>query len=122
MKRSVVVAVVAISLVGTTGAASAAGSSSTAVPARIDPALQRQLATAAADQMVDAVVVLKSQTDLRSIPPGTHAQRVQATVKALRAHALLTQKPLVDLLATRKSQGYVTSVRPLWVANDVAVR
>ena len=66
--------------------------------------------------------MLKSQTDLRSIPPGTHAQRVQATVKALRAHALLTQKPLVDLLATRKSQGYVTSVRPLWVANDVAVR
>jgi subtilisin family serine protease len=123
---ALVVAVVVASAVMATGsAASAAGSSdgsgSGAAAGTIDPVLRQQLAAAAPQQMVDAVVVLRSQTDLSGIKSGTRAQRVSSTVKALRNHATQTQKPLLDLLVQRRSQGLVSGVQPLWVANDIVV-
>src|SRR5262249_33918635 len=61
------------------------------------------------------------QTDLSGVKATTRAQRVSGTVKALRTHATQTQKPLLDLLSQRRSQGLVGAVQPLWVANDIVV-
>jgi subtilisin family serine protease len=99
----------------------AAATSAPVVTGTIQPTLQRELAAASSDSLVKAVVVLRSQTDLSGIKAGSRAQRVSKTVTALRSHAASTQKPIVSLLATRRAQGLVTRVVPMWVANDVAV-
>ena len=79
------------------------------------------VAAAAAEQPVDAIVVLKARPDLSGLPSG-RAARLSAVVRRLQAHSELSQRGLLRLLATRKAQGLVTGVTPLWSVNEVSVR
>lgn len=89
--------------------------------AGVDPALGATLAAAAPDETVDVLVVLKAQEDVRGIRAATRAARVRAVVQALRARAAASQTGLVSLLRTRRGEGKVTKVVPLWVVDAIEV-
>ena len=112
MKRLVVLALVAwLVVVGVDSAA-----------ASVDTALAQQTAAAGPGQLVEAIVVLRSQADLSGARTGNRAQRLTDVVRTLRAHATHAQRGVVELLTARRAQGLVSSVIPLWVENAVAVR
>jgi len=87
----------------------------------IAPQLQRQLGAAGRDEMVKAIVVLKSQADLASVHGLARKNRPGAAARILRAHADLTQRSLRALLGLRRSQGLVSAIEPLWIVNAIAV-
>jgi subtilisin family serine protease len=68
----------------------------------------------------DVLVVLKRQAPLPSVPGGRRARQV-AVVRALHRHADAEQRSILALLARRRSQGLVTSVRPFWIFNGLQV-
>jgi subtilisin family serine protease len=100
-----------------------------AAPPRVDalraavvaPQLQRQLGAAGRDQMVKAIVVLKSQADLGSVRGLARKNRPGAAARILRARADLTQRALRELLKLRQAQGLVADFDPLWIVNAIAV-
>ncbi|MDT4892312.1 MAG: bacillopeptidase [Pseudonocardiales bacterium] len=79
-------------------------------------------APAAPARFVDVVVMLKSQADLSTVHGTTRASRLGDVENALRRHADRTQQRLRSLLTTRRSQGLVQRVVPLWIANEIVVR
>ena len=83
--------------------------------------LQLQLDAADQDEMVEAIVVLKSQADLASVRRLARKNRPGAAARILRAHADLTQRPLRALLELRRAQGLVSDIEPLWIVNAIAV-
>jgi subtilisin family serine protease len=87
----------------------------------IAPQLQRQLDAAGQDQMVRAVVVLKSQADLTSVRGLARKNRPGAAARILRGRADLTQRSLRALLRLRRAQGLVSDIEPLWIVNAIAV-
>jgi len=87
----------------------------------IAPQLQRQLGAAGRDEMVKAIVVLKSQADLASVHGLARRNRPGAAARILRARADLTQRSLRALLGLRRAQGLVSAVEPLWIVNAIAV-
>jgi subtilisin family serine protease len=104
------------------GGAAVASASPAPDPGSVDPRLGSQLAAAARGEMVDAVVVLKSQADLSRIRETRRSRRLVAVEGALRAKAASAQRGVLGLLARRRAQRLVTSVEPLWIVNEVAVR
>jgi hypothetical protein len=60
----------------------------------VAPQLQLQLDSAGQDEMVEAIVVLKSQADLASVRLLPRENRPGAAARILRARADLTQRPL----------------------------
>jgi len=82
---------------------------------------QLQLDTAGQDEMVKAIVVLKSQADLAGVHKLARKNRPGAAARILRARADLTQRPLRALLRLRRSQGLVSDIEPLWIVNAIAV-
>lgn len=89
--------------------------------AAVAPLLQRQLDAAAADRMVEAIVVLRSQADLGGVQGFSRENRPGAAARILRARADTTQRGLRALLKHRRAQGLVTDVEPLWIVNAIAV-
>jgi len=87
----------------------------------VAPQLQPQLDAAGRDEMVEAIVVLKSQADLASVRGLARKNRPGAAARILRARADLTQRPLRALLKLRRSQGLVSDIEPLWIVNAIAV-
>jgi subtilisin family serine protease len=87
----------------------------------VAPQLQRQLDAAGQDEMVEAIVVLKSQADLASVRLLPRENRPGAAARILRARADLTQRPLRALLERRRAQGLVSDIEPLWIVNAIAV-
>jgi subtilisin family serine protease len=87
----------------------------------VAPQLQRQLDAAGQDEMVKAIVVLKSQADLASVHKLARKNRPGAAARILRAQADLTQRPLRALLQQRRAQGLVSDIEPLWITNAIAV-
>lgn len=88
-------------------------------------AVNRSRAAAPSTQdvpMQDAVVYLKSHADLAGARTGGRRDRPGRIEQALRAHATLAQRPILDLLARRRAAQQVSTVEPLWIANAVAVR
>ncbi|HEY7812516.1 MAG TPA: S8 family serine peptidase [Nakamurella sp.] len=88
-------------------------------------AVNRSRAAAPSTQdvpMQDAVVYLKSHADLAGARTGGRRDRPGRIERALRAHATLAQRPILDLLARRRAAQQVSTVEPLWIANAVAVR
>lgn len=79
-------------------------------------------AGAAAQRMVDAVVVLRDQADLSTIRATTRPRRLAAVELALRSKASTAQKGVLALLGRRRAAGLVESVTPLWIVNEVEVR
>jgi subtilisin family serine protease len=88
-------------------------------PAVVAP--QLQLDAAGQDEMVEAIVVLKSQADLASVRRLARKNRPGAAARILRGRADLTQRPLRALLELRRAQGLVSDVEPLWIVNAIAV-
>ena len=80
-----------------------------------------QLYRARQGEMVKAIVVLKSQADLASVRSVARKNRPGAAARILRARADLTQRPLRALLRTRRAQGLVSKVQPLWIINAIAI-
>jgi subtilisin family serine protease len=74
----------------------------------------------AAPPMRPVIVRLDAQASLSGLPQ-LRAQRVKELVTRLQQTASTTQSPVLKLLATRRRQGLVGRVRPLWVMNAVAV-
>src|SRR5215469_1948954 len=87
----------------------------------VAPQLQRQLDAVGQDEMVKAIVVLKSQADLASVHRLARKDRPGAAARILRAHADLTQRALRTLLQRRRAQGLVSDIEPLWIVNAIAV-
>jgi subtilisin family serine protease len=87
----------------------------------VAPQLQRQLDAAGQDEMVKAIVVLKSQADLTSVRGLVRKNRPGAAARILRARAGLTQRSLRSLLKLRQAQGLVSDIEPLWIVNAIAV-
>jgi subtilisin family serine protease len=87
----------------------------------VAPQLQRQLGAAGQDEMVKAIVVLKSQADLTSVRSLSRKDRPGAAARILRARAELTQRALRTLLELRRAQGLVSEIEPLWIVNAIAV-
>ena len=87
----------------------------------VAPQLQRQLDAVGQDEMVKAIVVLKSQADLASVHKLARKNRPGAAARILRAQADLTQRPLRELLQQRRVQGLVSDIEPLWIVNAIAV-
>ena len=126
MRRvSLLIALTLVATVLVPGAAAswaAAPPRTTALPAvLVDPQLQHQLDTASPDNMVEAIVVLKSQADLASVRGVAKKNRPGAAARILRARADLTQRGLRALLERRRAQGLVTDIEPLWIVNSIAV-
>ena len=74
----------------------------------------------AAPPMRPVMVRLDAQASLSGLPQ-PRAQRVKELVTRLQHTASASQSPVLQLLATRRRQGLVGRVRPLWVMNAVAV-
>jgi len=87
----------------------------------VAPQLRQQLGAAGQDEMVKAIVVLKSQADLTGVHRLARQNRPGAAARILRARADLTQRPLRALLAARRAQGLVSDIEPLWIVNAIAV-
>jgi subtilisin family serine protease len=87
----------------------------------IAPQLQSQLDAAGQDEMVKAIVVLKSQADLTSVRSLARKNRPGAAARILRARADLTQRPLREVLELRQAQGLVADFDLLWIVNAIAV-
>ena len=97
MRRvSLLVAFTLLTAVFAPGTARAAPPRVTAPPAAVvAPQLQRQLDAAGQDEMVKAIVVLKSQADLASVHKLARKNRPGAAARILRARADLTQRCLL---------------------------
>ena len=87
----------------------------------VAPQLQRQLDAPGQDEMVKAIVVLKSQADLTGVRGLARKNRPGAAARILRARAGLTQRSLRSLLQLRQAQGLVSDIEPLWIVNAIAV-
>jgi subtilisin family serine protease len=92
-----------------------------AAPQAAAVAPQPQPGLAGQDEMVRAIVVLKSQADLASVRGLARKNRPGAAARILRAHASLAQRPLRALLRLRRAQGLVSEIEPLWIVNAIAV-
>ncbi|HMJ36239.1 MAG TPA: S8 family serine peptidase [Baekduia sp.] len=68
----------------------------------------------------DVLVVLERQAVMPAAPGGRRGRRV-AVERALRDHADAEQRSILALLARRRAQGLVTSVRPFWIFNGLHV-
>lgn len=77
-------------------------------------------ATSSAEPKYDVIVKLRAKADLGRLPR-TGPQRVRRTrvLGELRATATRTQAPL---LRSVRQDGGVSSIRPLWISNAVALR
>jgi subtilisin family serine protease len=82
---------------------------------------QLQLDAVGQDEMVKAIVVLKSQADLTGVRGLARKNRPGAAARILRARAGLTQRSLRSLLKLRQAQGLVSAIEPLWIVNAIAV-
>jgi subtilisin family serine protease len=89
--------------------------------ARIDDGARAALANAAPTDMLDMLVVLRQQARLPIGPSASRSARLEAVLRALRAHADLHQRPLITLLARAKAAGRVQRVRPFWIFNGLEV-
>ena len=123
MKRfSLLLALTLLAAVLSSGTARAAPSPVAALRAPVvAPQLRLQLDAAGRDEMVKAIVVLKSQADLASVRGFARKNRPGAAARILRARADLTQRPLRALLEHRQAQGLVSDIEPLWIVNAIAV-
>ncbi len=92
---------------------------------KIAPEVEARLAALRPGEMTTVIVTLSDQADLSRIPgpgPGaSRAARIEGVVRALRARAQASQRPIRALLAARAAQGLVGDVRPFWVFNGLAV-
>jgi subtilisin family serine protease/uncharacterized membrane protein len=89
--------------------------------AQIDTAVAARLAAAGPTDPIDVVVELGARADLGSIRWTTRQERLSRIEQALRATASSSQRGLLGLLRARQTQHRVTSIVPLWVANEIEV-
>jgi len=88
---------------------------------KFDPELQQSLKSLQADEAVTVMVTLRQRADLSRISARTRAARQKDVIRALRATANATQRPLRTLLQSRLNQGRVRKFAALWVINGFSV-
>jgi len=122
-RASLLLALTLLTTVLASGTAAAWAAPQAAAPraAVIAPQLQAQLGAAGQNEMVKAIVVLKSQADLASLRGIARKDRPGAAARILRARADNTQRALRALLKVRQAQGLVSDIEPLWIINAIAV-
>src|SRR5262249_56347236 len=122
MRRvSLLLALALVTTVLASGMARAEAPRGAALPAAVvAPQLQMQLDAANQNEMVKAIVVLKSQADLGGVHKLARKNRPGAAARLLRARADLTQRSLLALLERRRAQGLVSDIEPLWIVNAIA--
>src|SRR5437667_7288717 len=76
-----------------------AGSAAPAATGKLAPDLRAALAHAAPEQLVPAIVVLRTQLDRRALPPGGRRKRLGDVVRGLRDTAGRAQPGLRAALA-----------------------
>jgi subtilisin family serine protease len=79
------------------------------------------LTTAAPADQVNVIVVLAVQADLASIRGTNRRDRLTRVERALQSTATTHQRGLLTLLRARQAQHLVSSIVPLWVANEIKV-
>jgi subtilisin family serine protease len=116
MKRLIVTVVMALVM---SFAANTPPTATVASAAALDPALST---LADPHQLVDVLVVLKSQADLSTVRYANRADRLAAVTRILRTHAAQSQRGILQLLNERVAQQLAADVVPLWISNEIAVR
>ncbi len=87
----------------------------------IHPILQRTLATAGPDRMIDALVVLKAQSDLSEITSTKRIRRLSDVERKLTDDAATSQTGLLGFLHARRAQGLVANIVPLWIFDGIEI-
>jgi uncharacterized repeat protein (TIGR01451 family) len=91
----------------------------------IEPALQERLSTAAPDEQIPILVLLRERVDwdvlYPQLAPLDRRARHERVVRALQETAGRSQGPLLAFLDAEALLGRVAQVTPFWVANAVAL-
>ena len=93
----------------------------------ITDGLQSQLAQKSADDHIKVLVVMKDQTDVKSLDWDLHASKAtlaarhQMVLETLQNKARSTQTDLLNTLAADKAGGRVLGYTPHWLVNSVVV-
>ena len=93
----------------------------------ITDGLQRQLADKSADEFVKVLVVMKDQTDIKTLDYDLHASKAPLdarhamVLETLQKQASNTQGELLRSLAGDKAAGRVLGYTPHWIINAVVV-
>jgi subtilisin family serine protease len=88
---------------------------------KIAPELQAQMAVSAPGEMVTAIVTMRDQADLSSIPGADRAARQQGVIRALQAQAAASQRQIQAFLRAQQAQGRVGDTTSFWVFNGLSV-
>ena len=72
--------------------------------------------------MQTVIVTLRTRADLRSIGGSDRRTRLIAAVRALRDHAVASQRPLLAVLRLRAAQGRVARHTSFWIFNGLSSR
>lgn len=90
-------------------------------PAKIDPALNTNLKSLQAGEMVTVIVQLRQRAILPDGKGLKRGERLAKVIDALKRTSDSTQGPMRILLKLRQRQGKVQDFTPLWVMNGFSV-
>ena len=90
-------------------------------PTKIDPALNTELKSLQADEMITVIVQLRQRAILPDGKGLKRAERLARVIDALKKTSDGTQGPMRIFLRLRKRQGKVQDFTPLWVMNGFSV-
>ena len=109
-------------LFSSVGAANETASPSAQAPAaKLASQMQAELAVLHPGEMMTVIVTLTDQEDMRAIPGSGQVARQTAVLNALRNKANNSQKGLIALLNSRRSQGTVSRFESFWIFNGFSV-
>ena len=86
--------------------------------APIEEPLRSALDALGPDDEIAVIAVLRSQLDLEAFAVRSDEDRAEDLLRALRAHAVRSQRSLLAFLRERAA----TRLRPLWIENAIALR
>jgi len=92
-----------------------------AMPHKIDGAVQPGLNAMQAGDMLTVIVTLRQQADLTKVTGADRAARQQGVIRALQATANATHGPVAALLKAAQAQGLVQKYSDLWIFNGFSV-
>jgi len=99
----------------------------TAFAGQIDPGLAEVLQGLQPDEQVKVILIMEEQFNTPELvadlgaSEATLAERHEEVLWALQDAAEFTQAPVLDMLQTAASDGSIQRVRPMWIANMIAL-
>jgi len=92
-------------------------------PPKIEPVLWERMSHARPDELIPAIVTLQQQADLRPVRSlKGRDTRLRSLVRALKAHAEVSQRGLRLLIQARQTEGKVAHVTYYWIFNGLALQ